>query len=234
MLDDLVTPEDILLAAVSVKERGRGRNRQRRLGPSAAGDCKRRAWLGMKGVEPVNETKRMAAWMGSAIHTSIADGLRLLDPFEERFLIERKWETPQVVGSVDCYDMQTQTVMDWKSSKKASLGWLTKNPPTLGAGAKNWPSRQNWWQVHLYGWMLQQNGMGVKQVSLVGIARDGDEGHIRTETQEYDSWIAENALDWLIDVTDSEEIPDPEPSGLCKSYCSFYTPDGSLCSGPND
>jgi hypothetical protein len=233
MLDTLKTPEQILMAAINVKEQGRGRNRQRSLGPSAAGDCKRRAWLGMKGVAIVQETDGIAAWMGSAIHTSIAEGLRLLDPFEDRFLIEQKWTTPQVSGSVDCYDIEHGRVMDWKTSKKASLGWLTKSPPTLGAGAYKWPSTQNWWQVHLYGWMLKQNGYDVKEVCLVGIAKDGNRDHIRTSIQEYDSWIAENALDWLIDVTDSEEMPPPEPSGLCKNYCSWYSEDGFICSGPN-
>lgn len=221
-----MSPTEVLMAAISQTETKKPRNKQKSIGPSSVGDCRRRVWLQMQGVEGTNPTKSMASFMGSAIHDSISQGMRRLDPF--RYLVEQRLERDGIVGTVDCYDTETGTVIDWKTTKKSSLGWLaTKNE--LGKSADKWPSLQQRWQVALYGWMLRGAGHDVKHVSLVGIARDGDEDHVREHVEPYDQDLVDEALAWLRDVESMTEPPAPEKSGaFCRSYCKFY---GSACHG---
>jgi hypothetical protein len=181
----------------------------------------------MVGTVPINETKSMAAWMGSALHDRIAVGIQSIDPFQERFLVERRVEFEGLSGTVDCYDKELGRVIDWKTSKKSSLGM--KVDGSLGASADRWPSQQNRWQVHLYGYMLTQEGFDVREVSLVGIARDGDEGTLREFVEPYEEVFAKEALAYIKEVSEATDPPAPEPSGLCKSYCKFWDSEGTLC-----
>jgi hypothetical protein len=77
--------------------------------------------------------------------------------------------------------------------------------------------------------MLTQAGYVVKEVCLVGIARDGDEGTLRQVIEPYEEVFALEALAWIRDVEQSVEAPAPEPGFLCKSYCSFWDAEESLC-----
>ena len=229
-MNEIKNPADLLMQAVLVKERGR-RNRQTAIGPSAVGDCRRRVWLKLQGQQETNPTKKLAAWFGTAAHDRIADGIRNLDPFGERCLVEHHLVTEQVSGTVDCFDMQEGAVIDWKTTKKASLGWLAKGA-TLGKRADDWPSQQQRWQVHLYGWMLEQNGHQVKTVNLVGIAKDGDEDHVRVFTEDYEPVFAREALDWIAEVGSLTVAPEPEKGGtFCRSYCGFWSEEGGVCNG---
>ena len=59
------------------------------------------------------------------------------------------------------------------------------------------PTTQQRWQVQTYGYLLAKNGHDVKRVSLVAIARDGDERDIKVHTEDYDESVALQALNWL-------------------------------------
>jgi hypothetical protein len=172
--------------------------------------------------------------MGTAIHDHLSRGLAAHDPF--RYEIEFPVAAEGVVGHVDVYDREEFEVIDWKSTTKKSLGWLTKNDedgrPVLGAAAGSWPAVKQMWQVQVYGWLLEQNGRPVKRVTLVGLARDGDEDHVREWSGEYDEQVAREALAWIAEVRDSEVMPPAERgAGYCRSYCPFWTADGSVCAG---
>lgn len=226
------TARDVLLSAIHVTERGRGRNQQVRIGPSSLGGCSRKVWLQITEAPAQQGTRSMAAWMGTAIHASITDGLRLLDPFGDRFLIEVPLERDGMPGTADCFDRETGRLIDWKSTTKKSLGWLVKEPPTLGASAANWPYHDQKWQAQTYGWMLTGMGYEVKTVCLVGIPRDGDERFIRVWEEPYEEAAALEAQAWLADIRGSSTAPGPEKHpGFCRSYCEFYTADGSVCAG---
>lgn len=230
-MDEIKDPQDLLMAAMRVKERGRARNQQRRLGPSAVGGCRRQAYLRVNGYQETNPTKKMAAWLGTAAHAQIAEGIRSLDPFGDRFLVEHAVKTDVISGTVDCFDRDRGSVIDWKTSKKATLGWLSKGH-ALGKSADRWPSLENRWQVHLYGWMLTQNGETVNDVSLVGIAKDGDEDHVRVFTEPYEESFALRALAWIQEIGELQDAPDPEKSvSFCRSYCGFWSESGGVCNG---
>jgi len=235
MLDSIREPQDVLMAGLIALERRRTGSRSRRISPSQAGDCRRRVWLNMTGQEPVNQTKRLPALIGTGFHALAAEGLQKIDPSASRWLVEQRVQAESfaglVSGQVDCYDTLTRTVIDWKTTKKASLGWLSKGA-VLGKSADKWPSAQQLWQVQLYGWLLAENGHDVERVCLVGVAKDGDEDHLRQHVIAYDPAVAHEALEWIATVSSLTEAPAPEEHpNFCRSYCSFYTADGSVCSG---
>ena len=227
-------PEKILLAAVAASEQSRPRNQYTGIGPSGVGDCRRKVWLRLAGVRGDNPTKVFAAWMGTAIHESIAKGLYLLDPFGDKYLIEHSMKRDPFAGSVDLFDKSTGAVCDWKTSKKSNLGFLARGTE-LGSKAHLWPSLAQRWQVSLYGWMLEGEGHNVSTISLVGIARDGNEDTLRVHTEDYDPALAQEAIAWLKEVGDLPQAPAPEKNAyFCQSYCSYWSPDGDPCSGIPD
>jgi hypothetical protein len=86
----------------------------------------------------------------------------------------------------------------------------------------------------VYGYLLDKSGKGkVQTVNLVAIARDGDERDVRVHSEPYDPSIAEEALNWLAAVKESEVAPDPEKDqNYCKSYCKYFDESGEIgCSG---
>jgi len=229
-----MTPDEILLAAVAASEQARPRNHYTGVGPSGVGDCRRKVWLRLQGVRGTNSTKMLAAWMGTAIHESIAKGLHMLDPFEDRFLIEHSLQREPFAGTVDLFDKETGSVCDWKTSKRSGLGFLARGNQ-LGSKAGSWPSLAQRWQVSLYGWMLEGEGHNVSTISLVGIARDGDEDTIRVHTEDYDPDLAAEAIRWLEDVAALPDVPAPEKNAnFCKSYCSYWSASGDPCGGIPD
>lgn len=190
------------------------RSRQRAVGPSEIGGCRRRVWHRLQGTPPTNpETLGMAAWMGTAIHAAIEKRIQRHDPFQQRFLLEVEVEHGGLKGHVDCYDIENREVIDWKTTTKRGLS--------------DFPSEQQVWQVQVYGWLLTANGREVQDVTLIGIPRDGNETHIKIYTEPYDPAKAQEAIAWLTDVQGRTEPPNPEkPARFCRDYCQFYDATG--------
>lgn len=195
------------------------RDRQTEIGPSQIGGCKRKVWMQLNDQPRVNETMKMAAWFGTAIHSAIEKHFEYADPFSERFLREVEVSHNGLKGHVDLYDVVENEVIDWKTTTKKNLG--------------KFPSEQQWQQVQLYGWLLSNNGYPVETVTLVGMARDGNEDHIQIESQRYDVGEAMAGLQWLDEVRAMTEPPEPEKhKRFCANYCVFYDREGeSGCPG---
>jgi hypothetical protein len=116
---------------------------------------------------------------------------------------------------IDCFVPGTGDVIDWKTSKVRNLSYF--------------PSTQQRWQVQLYGYLLAKNGYAVNRVSLVAIARDGDERDVKVHTEDYDESIALEALGWLAAVKEAKEAPAPEKdASYCQHYCKFYDSSGEM------
>jgi hypothetical protein len=134
-------------------------------------------------------------------------------------MIEAEVEYDGMKAHIDLYVPETGDVIDWKTSKLKNLGYF--------------PSTQQRWQVQLYGYLLSKNGYVVNRVSLVAIARDGDERDVKVHTEPYDESIALTALGWLATVKESKELPAPEKdASYCQHYCQFYVESGEMgCDG---
>lgn len=204
-----------MLKFLTAETKSSSRSKQTAIGPSEIGGCRRKVWLKLNGAKGTNETLKLAAIMGTAIHSKIEEAFKRQDPFGERFLLEIEVESDGLMGHVDLYDKENCEVVDWKTTKTKNLG--------------TFPSKQQRWQVQLYGWLLSQNGYEVNTVTLVAIARDGDERDVIYHSEPYDPAIATEARDWLSDVARHEEAPAPEKDAFfCKLYCGYF---GELCGG---
>ena len=110
---------------------------------------------------------------------------------------------------VDLFVPSTGAVIDWKTSKVKNLSYF--------------PSKQQRWQVQVYGYLLAKNGYDVKTVNLVAIARDGAEKDVKVHSEPYDESVALEALNWLAAVKASTTLPEPEKdASFCKDYCQYY------------
>lgn len=198
----------------------RPRSTQVEVGPSSVGGCHRRLWHELAGTEPTNEGDKLGAILGTFIHTGFETAIRATDPWGEQFELEVEVEAGGLKGHVDCYDKINQRVIDWKTIKKGSARYFGKT------------NRQQMWQIHLYGWLLTQNGYTVKEVALAGIPRDGKMSDILVHIEPYNPEIAEEALFHLNAVKElvvEGTKPFPEkPITFCADYCPFYDPSGEI------
>lgn len=211
-----------LIKMVTSASKSSARSQQKNLGPSEIGGCRHKAWRRLNGAEQTNpNTLRLSAIMGTAIHDYIEESFRRQDPFGERYLLEQEWVSKDetIVGHVDLYDKLNGEIVDWKSTKKSNLRYF--------------PSKQQRWQVQIYGWLVKEAGHEVNTVTLVAIPRDGDERDIVFHSEPFDMNIVNEALAWLDEILVAEEPPAPEKeASFCKLYCGFYDETGQKgCAG---
>ena len=209
--------QEILITALKSQDSQRERSLQEEIGVSQLGGCRTQVWLQIKGAPKGNETLRLPSMMGTAIHTMIENALSAYS--FGTYQLEQEVEFGGLKGHIDWYIPDAEAVVDWKTSTLKNSDYF--------------PSTQQRWQVHTYGYLLNKTGKPVKTVSLVAIYRDGTENHIKVHTENYDESIALQALAWLEDVKSRTEQPDPEMPALifCKGYCPYY---GVSCEGKTD
>ena len=203
--------KQILIEALTKADQARPRSLQTAIGVSQLGGCRAQVWHKLNGTAETNpNTYRLAAIMGTAIHASIEQALT-----GSKFLLEHRVEVDGFPpATIDCFDPATGTVTDFKTITK-------KNAAYFG-------SKQQRWQVQVYGFLMAQSGYEVNTVQLLGIPRDGDERDVIDWNEPYNESVAREALAWLDDVKALTEPPAPEkPETFCKSYCAFY----GACSG---
>jgi len=214
-------PKALLLEVLRAKDASRARSKQTQVGPSELGGCRRKVWYRLNDQPETNENElKLAAIMGTAIHATIEEAIRTVDPKGEKYWVETAVEYSGMKAHIDLFIPESGDVVDWKTVKKQNLSYF--------------PSTQQRWQVQVYGYLLDKSGKGkVRTVNLVAIARDGDERDVVVHSEPYDPSIAEEALNWLSAVKESEVVPDPErDQNYCKSYCKYFDETGEIgCSG---
>jgi CRISPR/Cas system-associated exonuclease Cas4 (RecB family) len=205
-------PKELLLTALRAGDAKRSRSTQVQIGPSEVGGCRRKVWYRLNNQPETNGNElKLAAIMGTAIHAEIERALA----DNPDVLIETEVEYNGMKAHIDCFVPSTGDVIDWKTSKVRNLSYF----PTL----------QQRWQVQLYGYLLAKNGYAVNRVSLVAIARDGDERDVKVHTEDYNESIALEALGWLAAVKEAKEPPAPEKdASYCQFYCKFYESSGEI------
>ena len=203
-------PKELLLHVLHSKDASRDRSLQTEVGPSEIGGCKRKVWYRLNAQPHTNENQsKLAAIMGTAIHAAIEEAIGALDPEGKEYLVETEVAYGDMKAHVDLFVPSTGAVIDWKTSKIKNLGYF--------------PSKQQRWQVQVYGYLLSKNGYDVKTVNLVAIARDGAEKDVKVHTEPYDETIALEAFEWLANVKASTTLPEPEKDqSFCKDYCQYY------------
>lgn len=212
----MTDPKELLLTALHAADAKKSRSTQVQIGPSEVGGCRRKVWYRLNAQPETNDNQlKLAAIMGTAIHAEIEKALS----DNPNVLIETEVEYNGMKAHIDCFVPGTGDVIDWKTSKIRNLGYF--------------PSKQQRWQVQLYGYLLSKNGYVVNRVSLVAIARDGDERDVKVHTEPYDESIALEALGWLATVKEAKDAPAPEKdASYCQFYCQYYDASGEMgCDG---
>jgi hypothetical protein len=212
----ITDPKELLLTVLHAKDATRDRSTQTQVGPSEIGGCRRKVWYRLNEQPHTNEDQsKLAAIMGTAIHAAIEEAIGHLDPDGKDYLVEAEVAHGDMKAHVDLFIPSTGAVIDWKTSKVKNLSYF--------------PSKQQRWQVQIYGYLLSQNGHKVNTVSLVAIARDGAEKDVKVHTENYDEAIALEAMEWLTEVKAMESAPEPEKDAtFCKSYCQYYDASGMM------
>jgi len=205
--------KDLLVKALYEKENSRSRSIQTEIGPSELGGCRRKVWYKLNAQPKTNGGElKLAAIMGTAIHDTIEKALSK----NKEVMLEQTVEHNGMKAHVDLYIPGTGDVVDWKTVKLKNLAYF--------------PSQQQRWQVHTYGYLIEQSGLGkVHNVHLVAIPRDGDERDVKVHSEKYDTSIALEALSWLEAIKTSEVAPEPEKDeSYCKFYCKYFDASGEI------
>lgn len=212
--------QSFLAKTLNAYDSRRPRSLQTKIGPSSVGGCHRRLWHELAGTPKTNEGDKLAAILGTFIHKGIEDALRAEDPWGAQYELEIEAEAGELIGHADAYDKIARRVLDWKTIKKGSGKYF---------GANN---RQQIWQIHLYGWLLTENGYTVDEVALAGIPRDGKMSDILEHCEPYSPAKANEALEHLDNTKEmvkQDLRPNPEkPLAFCADYCPFYDPTGEI------
>ena len=209
--------KDFLVDILHAKENSRPRSNQVQIGPSELGGCRRKVYYRLHDQHETNtDEMKLAAIMGTAIHSAIEQAIAMADPDGKKYMVEQEVEYGDMKAHIDLWIPETGDVVDWKTVKKANLSYF--------------PSTQQRWQVQVYGYLLDKSGKGKPvNVNLVAIARDGDERDIKVHSEPYDPAIAEEALRWLAEVKTATEAPAPErDESYCKFYCKYYDASGEI------
>lgn len=226
---------DDLMAMIVDRYRATPRHLQVALGPSQiAHPCMRKIALGLMAEPRTNpEFDPLASIIGTAMHSWLETAAQLANEIlgRERWLTEtRVHVAPELSGSSDLYDCDTQTVIDWKTASLARLKAYRKDP---GIAFKT--------QVQLYGMGFSRAGLPVRRVALAFIPRAATLKSMHVWTDDYRPEVAQWAIDRrdqaiaLCDDLQVEQHPEryawiPAQVYDC-NYCPWFAPRSSdpLC-----
>ncbi|MFD3926552.1 PD-(D/E)XK nuclease family protein [Streptomyces sp. NPDC058614] len=195
-------------------DRARPRSRQRLLGPSSVGLCRRRAAYEVHGTWPTDLDDNMhAAILGTWLHEGI---LRVL---AEQYGAHTELELTNgvILGHADAYWAPDGDAPGVVEDVK------TKSTRALDLVVRQGPSRHEWFQVHLYAHLLRTGGLAehpdlptgrplpVDAVRLRYVGREY--GQVVVHQRMYDEDITKQALAWAEDVLESTE-PEAMPRDL--------------------
>lgn len=187
--------QDMLPTLRAILARHQGampRSRQVEPGPSQLGEpCDRAMAYRLAEVAPPRPYElKWAPLLGTWTHAGLAEALRQENERlgRERYLIERQVvvsRDPRIVGTVDCYDVDVDEVIDWKLVSAASIARKRK----LG------PGRVYRTQVHAYGLGWRNAGMSPRSVRIVLLPKSALEVTLGYEWSEpFDATVATDAL----------------------------------------
>lgn len=195
-------------------DRQRPRSRQRELGWSEVGGCRRRAGYRLAGTEPTNPGGSLQAVMGTAIHDAVQQ--RLNETAGPDDLVEHEVVFAGIPGHLDRYEADTETLVDVKTTSSRWLEHIKEHGP----------DRSHLWQVNGYAAaLMNQSGMKVRvrRIVIDYIARDT--GELYRWTGKPDVQKVRDALEWLKTVRDTDlemlnrdYAPD---SAFCR-HCPFF------------
>lgn len=222
-----------LSAAMHDLDRRRARSRQKKVGASEIGECRRRTAYTIAGTAKTNPPTGLQAALGTAIHKDV---LRALVR-SYGGMSEVKVEADHVKGSADWLD--EFWIEDLKTT--SSNGYAR----VLARG----PYDKHWFQTVTYAWLMRMGyitdkrmlRVGTEQIDVEGmriryLSRDTGEDMVYART--YDPFLAAEATFWLADVYRVLEENNNQPEAVERdgfgpgidSFCD-YCPFLNACWG---
>ena len=182
-----------LAAAVRDLDRRRARSRQRMIGASELGECRRRAAYRVARRRPTNTRTGLQAFLGTELHRGVLRALRR----QYGGLTEVGLRGEQVKGRCDWW--HAPVVEDLKTTSRFGFERVL----TRGVPAKHW------FQVAVYAWLLRTgqiadrrlpggDGQEVEGLRLRYLSRDSGEDVVFEA--DHDPALAAEAILWLTDV----------------------------------
>jgi hypothetical protein len=182
-----------LAAAVRDLDRRRSRSRQRMIGASELGECRRRAAYRVARRRPTNTRTGLQAFLGTELHRGVLRALRR----QYGGLTEVALKGEQVKGRCDWW--HAPVVEDLKTTSRFGFERvLTRGVPV-----------RHWFQVAVYAWLLR-TGQTADRRLPAGSAQDVDGLRIRYLSRDsgedvvfeagHDPALTAEALMWLTDV----------------------------------
>jgi hypothetical protein len=225
VVDNLGVPVPDLWKGAHRDDRARPRSRQRLLGPSSVGLCRRRAAYEVHGTWPTDLADNMhAAILGTWLHEGILRVLR------EQYGAHTELELTDgvILGHADAYwapgNLRQQAAKRGSTEGPADdVGVVedvkTKSTRALDVVVRQGPSQAEWFQVHLYAHLLRSGGLKDHPhlptgeplpVDVVRLRYVGREyGQVVVHQRAYDDDVTQQALAWAEDV-----LASPEPEAM--------------------
>lgn len=219
---------DELLQMIRGRYEATPRHLQRELGPSdISHPCMRKMALGIMEAPEINPQfdplpsiigTATHSWLESAaVHANMVAG-------RTRWLTEtRLTVAPGLTGSCDLFDLDTQTVIDWKVIGSTRFAKYRKDPGPLYRT-----------QVHLYGRGFENIGQEVKRVAIAIVPRGGTLTSMHVWKADYDPAVADEALQrrdavlCLLNDLDVQNNPDRlawiETTPYDCTWCPWWRP----------
>ena len=179
---------DDLLEMIHGRYASTPRHMQRELGPSdISHPCMRKMAHGIMESPQINpQFDPLPSIIGTAMHTwleSAAENANMVAG-RTRWLTETRLNVaPGLSGSCDLFDLDTQTVIDWKVIGSTRFAKYRKDPGPLYKT-----------QVQLYGRGFENMGQEVKQVAIAFVPRGATLGSMHIWKADYDPAVADEAL----------------------------------------
>lgn len=226
---------------ISADSLGSPRSRRVMPGPSQLGNpCTRHlGYLALRAQAGPDQPRRrtgdpMAAWIGTAVHATLAQILAVQDGWQAEVPVEAEIAPGMVLaGTVDGWHPQSGTVLDWKVTGHRTIDRARATQPTDLYIT----------QAHLYGLLLHLTGHTPRTVTIVYLPRDGTLSGIHVWTAPYSPEAALTTVNrWetvtrLIDLLGPKVLPDmPAADGPCR-WCDWHNtsltvPSAAGCPGP--
>jgi hypothetical protein len=220
-----------LLAAPSLKaamrdlDAQRARSKQRKIGASEVGECRRRAAYRIAGVKATNKSVGMQAALGTAIHKDVLAALKRA----YGGLTEVHCESEQLKGHADWVDTDSYAYPVVEDLKTVSKNSFTK-VSAQGAYTKHW------FQVTLYAWLMRTGHITDRRLRKVGTDSldvagvrirylDRDSGEDVVHAAEYDPHLAAEAIMWLTEVYETVDAHGGGLAGAEATERDGYGPD---------
>lgn len=253
-----MTAPDLAAAILRVESRST-RSRQKKIGASEVGTCRRRTAYRIAGQKVTNPPTGLQAFLGTAIHRAVLAVAKR----EHGAITEVRLDSPVVKGHADAVYLRAADpwepdpvfspteLRNLTEADAAAIAVLLEDLKTKGRFAyqttvDTGPKVAEWFQVHLYAWMLRTGQvidrrlprgvpLMVENVALRFVDRDTGQQHVIEEP--YDPAVTVEAIGWLDQVHEKLEAGGPEAVprdgwGPETSAICDYCPFLDACWGP--